>query len=249
VFLALAGVAYWWSTRERVGLWLGAAAMTPAIALSLLFPEGGSQPFAAGALLAIMLCCVVLLWLLPARERALRAGALVYLGSALLAFAVASPMGGNASRLGVAFAGPLLLCAVLAAGDGLRRRRVLLAAIIPLLAWQWWGPVRETIKGAVDPSSQAAYYRPLLSFLQSRADAAVRVEVPFTRLHWESVHVARTVPLARGWGDPARREVQPALSQRRGTTPDPRALPRVAAPGGSALRGPARCGARSRRPG
>jgi len=42
VFLALAGVAYWWSTRERVGLWLGAAAMTPAIALSLLFPEGGA---------------------------------------------------------------------------------------------------------------------------------------------------------------------------------------------------------------
>ena len=199
LFLALAGVADWWSTRERIGLWLGAAVMAPAIALSLLFGDGGSQPFAAGALLAIVLCCVVLLWLLPARERALRAGALVYLGSALLAFVVASPMGGNASRLGVAFAGPLLLCAVLAAGDGLRRRRVLLAAIVSLLAWQWWAPVRETIKGAVDPSSQAAYYRPLLSFLESRAEAAVRVEVPFTRLHWESVHVARTVPLARGW--------------------------------------------------
>ena len=37
--------------------------------------------------------------------------------AAALAFAIATPMGGNASRLGVAFAGPLLLCAVLASGD------------------------------------------------------------------------------------------------------------------------------------
>ena len=172
LFLALAGVAYWWSTRAPAGLWLAAAATTPAIALSLLFPEGGSQPFSAGALLAIVLCCVALLWLLPLRERALRAGALIYLGSALLAFAVASPMGENASRLGVAFAGPLLVCAVLGAGQASRRRRILLAAVAPLLVWQWWAPVRETVKGAVDPSSQAAYYRPLLSFLATtRRDA------------------------------------------------------------------------------
>lgn len=199
LFLALAGVAHWWSTRERLGLWVGAAAVTPATALSLLFPEGGSQPFPTIGLLSIVLCCIALLWLLPARERALRAGALLYLASALLAFVVASPMGDNASRLGVAFAGPLLVCALLASGDALRRRRVLLTAIVPLLVWQWWAPVRETIKGAVDPSSKAAYYKPLLNFLESRAEAAVRVEVPFTRLHWESVHVARTIPLARGW--------------------------------------------------
>jgi hypothetical protein len=39
----------------------------------------------------------------------------------------------------------------------------------------------------------------MLSFIDRRAEAAVRVEVPFTRLHWESVYVARDVPLARGW--------------------------------------------------
>jgi hypothetical protein len=187
--------------HARAGIWLATAAFTPAAALAILFPEGGSQPFALGAFAAIVLCCALLLWLLPTDQRVLRAGVLLYLGSTALAFVVASPMGGNASRLGVAFAGPLLLCAALPACAGKpERRRLVLAAAIPLAIWQWWAPVRETFKGAVDPSASLAYFRPLLTFLQDRADAApVRVEVPFTRLHWESVHVARTTSLARGW--------------------------------------------------
>lgn len=200
LFLALAGVAHWLALRSRPGLWLVVATFTPAATLSLLFPEGGSQPFAVGTLVAIALCCGLLLWLLPPHERVLRAAVLVYLATTLLAFAVASPMGGNASRLGVAFAGPLLLCAALPGGASPQRRRLVLAAAVPLVIWQWWAPVRETIKGAVDPSAQLSYFRPLLTFLDDRADAApVRVEVPFTRLHWEAVHVARSTSLARGW--------------------------------------------------
>jgi hypothetical protein len=199
LFLAMAGLAYWLATHRRVALWLAAAAITPALLLSILFPEGGSQPFSTGTLLAVVACCAMLLWLLPVRERALRVGAVVYLVSALLAFAIASPMGGNASRLGVAFAGPVLFCAAWAAGASAQRRRLLFAAAVPLLVWQWWAPVRETVKGALDPSSHATYFHPLLHFLDARTQAAVRVEVPFTRLHWESVHVARHTPLARGW--------------------------------------------------
>ena len=98
------------------------------------------------------------------------------------------------------FAAPLLLCAALPVAASARRRRLVLAAAIPLLVWQWWAPARETFKGAVDPSARRAYFRPLLAFLAERADAApVRVEVPFTRLHWEAVHVARSTSLARGW--------------------------------------------------
>ena len=204
LFLAMAGIAHWLAVRrqrpERAGVWLAAAAFTPATLLALLFPEGGSQPFSTEALAAVVICCALLLWLVPAGERALRAGVLVYLGTALLAFVVASPMGGNASRLGVAFAGPLLLCAVFAAGAVPRRRRLIVAAAIPLLIWQWWAPVRETGKGVTDPSAQLAYFTPMLTFLEGRADASpVRVEVPFTRLHWEAVHVARATSLARGW--------------------------------------------------
>jgi hypothetical protein len=200
LFLALAGAAHWLvRRRERIGLWLAAVAIAPAVALSILFPEGGSQPFHATTFAAIVACCGLLLWLMPRDERTLRTGALLYLASTLLAFAVASPMGDNASRLGVAFAGPLLLCAALPPGTGSRRRRHVLGVALGLLVWQWWAPVRETIKGAVDPSAQAAYFRPLVSFVDARAEGAVRVEVPFTRLHWESVYVARSIPLARGW--------------------------------------------------
>lgn len=217
LFLALAGVAHSLAASPRaaallrlrepaagadhvVGAYVTAAALTPAAALAILFPEGGSQPFATGALAAVVLCCTLLLWLLPTSERMLRAGVLLYLWSAALAFAVASPMGGNASRLGVAFAAPLLVCAALPAAGSPARRRLVVAALAPLLVWQWWAPVRETLKGVADPSTQRAYFRPLLSFLAERADAApVRVEVPFTRMHWEAVHVARSTPLARGW--------------------------------------------------
>ena len=38
-----------------------------------------------------------------------------------------------------------------------------------------------------------------MSFVDADGGDGVRVEVPFTRLHWESVYVARTIPLARGW--------------------------------------------------
>ena len=205
LFLALAGIAHRAAAGPgtawpRSGLWLAAAAFTPAAVLAVLFPEGGSQPFSVEAFAAVALCCVLLLWLLPRRERLLRCGVALYLGSALLAFAVASPMGGNASRLGVAFAVPLLLCAALPLANSPRRHRLVVAAVVPLLIWQWWAPVRETLKGAGDPSSARAYFRPLLAFLEARAEAApIRVEVPFTRLHWEAVHVARTQPLARGW--------------------------------------------------
>ena len=173
LFLALGGIAHWLATRTPIGLCVAAAAFIPAAGLSLLFPEGGSQPYAANTLASIVLCCGLLLWLLPRRERVLRSGMLLYLAASALAFAVATPMGGNASRLGVAFAGPLLLCAVLA-GDNVLRRRGVIATTVLLLGWQWWAPVRETIKGAIDPSGQAAYFAPLLRFIDAQADAAVR---------------------------------------------------------------------------
>jgi hypothetical protein len=105
---------------------------------------------------------------------------------------VASPLGGNASRLGALFAGPLLACVPLAGA----RRTVALAAL-PLLAyWQLMPPIRDVAVATGDPSTQASYYAPVLARLP--ADSG-RVEVPFTRSHWDARWMAQRVPLARGW--------------------------------------------------
>ncbi len=195
LFLAMGGVADAAARRRREGGFVAAGAFAPALALAVAFPEGGSQPFGFWGFAAVIASAALVHRLLPAEERTLRAGTLLYGAATVAAFAVATPMGSNATRLAALFAGPVLACALV----GRVSPRILVAAAIPLLAYQWHGPVRETGKGAGDPSSQLAFYRPLLEFLEGRADASTRVEIPFTRMHWESVHVARRFPLARGW--------------------------------------------------
>jgi hypothetical protein len=62
--------------------------------------------------------------------------------------------------------------------------------------------VGDLQKGWRTPSDTAAYYRPLIAFLEARPGARERVwrvEVPFTAGHWESYRLALEVPLARGW--------------------------------------------------
>jgi hypothetical protein len=209
LFLAMACGALWLAHRDRTdGLWVAAGAFAPAAALSIAFPEGGVQPWGGTSFLVLLALTALVLWLLPRAERALRTGTLVYGLAAIAAFAIASPMGSNATRLGALFAGPLLLCALWGARErvprlpGARSGVLVGGAAAALLVWQWYAPVRETAKGLVDPSSQAAFYEPLIDQIQSRqprAGAATRVEIPFTRMHWESVHVARRLQLARGW--------------------------------------------------
>ncbi len=200
-FAALAGVTVVLARRERSALGLAIAPLVLVAVLSVAFPEGGRQPFSTNAILAVVGFALALAWLLPEDERVLRTGALLYALAAVAAFFIPTPMGSNATRLGATFAGPLLLCA--AAGRGapaLGRRGVLVvAAAAGMLVWQWWAPVREVAKGATDPSMHAAYYAPLTSWLEGRDGPPSRVEVPFTRGHYEAVHLARRFPLARGW--------------------------------------------------
>jgi len=98
------------------------------------------------------------------------------------------------------------------------RASVVALATVALVGWQWYGPIRETIKGAVDPSSSAAFYEPLIAQIEGRADAATRVEIPFTRMHWESVHVARRLSLARGWETQLDVKYNPLFRQGRNLT-------------------------------
>jgi hypothetical protein len=132
---------------------------------------------------------------LPPEERELRIGSALYAIATIAAYVIASPMGGNVVRLGGLFGGPLLACLIW------RRRPLILAVLaLPLLYWQWNAPVRDWIRAHGDPSIKASYYRPLLTFLDGRADSQpFRIEIPFTANHWESTRVAPRYPLARGW--------------------------------------------------
>ncbi|MGI8803560.1 MAG: hypothetical protein ACR2KV_15585, partial [Solirubrobacteraceae bacterium] len=179
---ALAALAGGAPRRSRVVV--ATAALVPAAILGADFPTPGSEPFAASSFWPAL----ALILILAAAVPALRPGAAVYAVVCVAAFAVPTPLGGNAVRLGALFAGPLV--AALAS-----RPRLLLLAV-PLAYWQLQAPIRDVVVADGDPSTTAAYYAPVERFLAGRPG---RVEVPFTREHWEAALLAPRIALARGW--------------------------------------------------
>jgi len=162
--------------------------------LAALFPEGGIEPFVASAFWPAFAALLIIAALLPPEHRTLRAGSALAAVICLIAFVAPTPLGGNAARLGALFAGPLLACVPLRGA----RRAAALAAVPLLLYWQLMPPVRDLAVSAGDPSTRATYYAPLVAELGRRP--AGRVEVPFTRSHWEARDLAdHGVVLARGW--------------------------------------------------
>jgi hypothetical protein len=194
LFLVLAGVAHYVGARRRGALVLAAVALGSDLLLQVAFPENGIEPFVFSAFWPVPAFCAALLVLAPREERTFRAGAALYAVAALAAFALETPMGGNVTRLGTLFGGPVLALVLW------RRRSAALAVLaLPLLYWQWYPPVRDLGTAAGDPAIESAYYAPLNRYLGGHATPGVRVEIPLTRNHWENVWVARRFPLARGW--------------------------------------------------
>jgi hypothetical protein len=168
--------------------------------LSVAFPEGGVEPFVASSFVPAIVLVLAVLAVLPAAERELRVAVALYAAATVASYALDTPMGGNVTRLGTLFAGPVLACAVLARRD--QWRRVALALLVlPLLQWQWGPPVRDWRRAHDDPSVHASYYRGLVGFLDAagRGDDPFRIEIPFTANHWEARHVAPHTAIARGW--------------------------------------------------
>jgi hypothetical protein len=71
------------------------------------------------------------------------------------------------------------------------------AAVLVYLAWL--PAVRAVDEAHGDPSTQPAFYDAPREFLEHAAKPGERVEVAFTRNHWEVAYLATTVQLARGW--------------------------------------------------
>jgi hypothetical protein len=207
-FLALAAIAWWIPGGNGAGgaarrsrptaaaAALTAGALIPVAALSVAFPEGGSFPFASSSFWPALAATLVVLAVLPREPRAVRAGTALYALALVASFALDTPMGGNAARLGALLAGPL------AAGVlWPRRPRALLALALPLIYWQWVAPVDDWHRAAGDRSTDLVFHHGLIGFLErdARDNGPLRVEIPFTDNHWESRFVAPHAGLARGW--------------------------------------------------
>jgi len=196
--LLLLALAAWAVTTRgpsrRALIALGVATAVPIAVLEVLFPQGGRMPFAASTLWGVLIVSALGLWLLPAGERTLRIGAGLYGLAGLALFFVPQAMGANLGRLGTAVAGPL------AATILWPRRRILLAAVaIPLLAWQWIPAIGSVVKDHPDPSKEAVFFSPLEGYLHGQGALLTRVEIPPTQDHWESLWAAADLQLARGW--------------------------------------------------
>jgi hypothetical protein len=196
-FVALATVAGLIATWPRCRWELSAVAggaIAPVIALALLFPGQGAMPFPTGDFAQLGVLFAGLWLVIPRRQPGLRIGVGLYLAAVAASFAVATPVGGNISRLGECLGAPLAVCVLWP-----HRRWLLAAGIVPLVGLQWSPAFATFTTDRADPSTHAAYYDGLLRFLGENAAPPARVEVVPTRLHWEAAYVAPTVALARGW--------------------------------------------------
>ena len=202
VLLALAALTDSLSRRSARPLpALALPALVVVLALALLFPEGGYEPYPilsfapTAAVVAAFVCG------LPGGHARLRLGAALYLLACLALLLVHTPMGSNVERYAVLLSGPLLLCALIAsrAQSSPRRRAFGVVALCAWAAFAGWGPLRETLAVAGSQSTGAAYYAPVERFLAAHARQPVRLEVPLTRTHWETAELAPRVSLARGW--------------------------------------------------
>jgi hypothetical protein len=226
-FLVLAAVADLTTNRRPARaavLALPATGVT--LALAALFPEGGYEPFAFTSLLAAAAASLALILVLPTRERLLRRGAQLYLLALLLSYIVPSPMGSNAVRFGVLFAPATLAGCVqikdiqrafarfsgwwqLARRDDRARAsrigRAPAAWLMALLStalvlWQVAGPLEQSIGASLNPASRYSFYVPAIRYLEGHSGGApMRIEVPFTKSHWDATILGERFDLARGW--------------------------------------------------
>ncbi len=203
-FLALAYLAWAVAGPERLRpTALIAAALAPVALLGVVFPEGGTQPFAGGAFYPAVAGVLVIAWLIPPEERALRAGALLYAASITILFLVPTAVGSNAARLGTLMGAPIAALVLLGVSTIGRRPLILLAAAPLLLYWQASTPVSDFVTGLEDPAVHASYYAPLLAELHTLGvgygEQPARIEVVPLSDHWEARWVAPKVMIARGW--------------------------------------------------
>ena len=180
-----------WGFRVTV-VCLAVAALVPAVALQWAFPEPGQFGFAPTDFEQLMVVVVAMAVILPPGSRTLR-----YAVAAVVAYKVPSPLGQSVDRMAALFAAPLLLAAPW------RARWLPVAAVATgMLLWYAWLPVARDLPASGQPATTDAFYAPLNRLLAAHDQPPTRVEIPFTRGHWETALVATHFMIARGWERP-----------------------------------------------
>ncbi|NUU20658.1 MAG: hypothetical protein HOV68_03940 [Streptomycetaceae bacterium] len=218
-FLLMAALA--WVPRTNV--WPTRLSFAPAgvgLLTSLAFPNEGMFPFPWWRFWPIIALAVVGLWLLPPSQRTARRFLVLYALSAIVFFFVPSALGGNLARLGEMVAGPMMAIVLLSLG----RRRLVILLAVPLLVWGFQSAALAITHDRADSKGKSAeYYDGVLGYLEQANQPLGRIEIPFTRGHWESVYVADKMPLARGWERQLDRHFNAVLYQELLTAPEYRA--------------------------
>ena len=180
----------------RRAAWLGTAVAGMGVA-AVVGGASGPFPFPWQSLAGVIAFGVIAL-AASSDNRALRWFAVCYLCAAVLAFALPNSVGGNAARMGKLIALPLAV-RFINVPPAVVRRMVAAAVVVVAAVWPSVAFASSIARGAGDPSQRPDYYRGLTTFLRTQDPSRGRVEIPFTREHWESLWVARTFPIARGW--------------------------------------------------
>ncbi len=173
---------------------IAAAACLPIAVVTLLFPDPGPFPYHGWGLVRELSVCALFIFAMRGPFKAWRWGAVVYAAVVVVAFLVPTALGGNVSRLGQYVGAPLIACALWA-----QRRHVIVLMVLPMVLWQWVPAMSAVAWAGHDPSTDRAYYMPLVAYIKGLPGVPGRVEIPFTYRHWESAYVAPEVALARGW--------------------------------------------------
>jgi hypothetical protein len=205
-FLAMAMLAWTLTAtdsgeRRRAAV-LTLAALVPIAALTIVFPEGGSQPFVGSAFYPALAGVIVVGLAVPSGQRTLRIGVGIYALVLIGSFLVPSAVGGNADRLGALATGPVAACALYGASASWRRW-ALLALAAPLLYWQANAPVTDFVSTVSNRGVERSYYAPLTAELSrlgvGYGHSPARIEAVPTVDHWEASYLAPAVMMARGW--------------------------------------------------
>lgn len=196
-FLLLTGAAYAWTYGWRSSYPFVAAIAGIGVA-ALVGGASGPMPCPWVTPIEIGGFAAVTLLLAPREALLLRRWVVLYAIAGVAAFVVPNPIGGNVSRIGALAALPLT-CYLLSPRGKRRLLLQVLVAAVPAVAWPLVPIAGAVAHGATDPTQNVSYYRGLLAFLHTQDPTAGRLEIPFTREHWESARVAPYFPLARGW--------------------------------------------------